>query len=92
MVNVSAHLAHELADRLDATVHEDYSGRGMFNKTCLGFSGHFSEIVFGLTLASVILENVGDAVDIEELANLRWETDNLGRSVIVYARDLHIED
>lgn len=62
---------HETADELGCEVYKDYSGRGMYGRTCYG-------------LAS---SDVSDSTIIEEAATrgLRGaRVDNLGRGVIVY--------
>lgn len=62
---------------IDGEIYENYSGRGMFGKTCLGVT------VENLEKALFLIGRESSGYSFgEELA--RFKTDNLGRSYIIY--------
>ena len=84
-------------DGEDATLHEDYSGRGMYGATCLAISGNFSPVSLGIIGAQAVLdilfENMTqeqrDSCDIEYefyegTTLIPTNVDSLGRGIIVY--------
>lgn len=58
----------------DAEVHEDYSGRGMYGRTCVGISTNAPGVVIGFLLAEA-------NVDFDDLPD---STDSMGLSTIYY--------
>lgn len=64
-------------DLIDEDVRYDYSGRGMYGRTCLGFVVDATDIVVGVALHQAL----GD--DAWEMARNAC-TDNMGRGAIVY--------
>ena len=76
-----------LAWDIGGEVYENYSGRGMFGKTCLGIT------VENLEKALFKLGRMATSEDLEfvtELENFR--TDNLGRDYIIYFPSIECED
>jgi hypothetical protein len=66
-----------LAWDIGGEVYENYSGRGMYGKTCMGITvDHLCKALFNLGRES---ENYDFAKELERL-----EVDNLGRSYIIY--------
>ena len=66
-----------LAWDIDGEVYENYSGRGMYGKTCLGITvENLEKALFKLGRESA------DGSFSKELE--RFETDSLGRSFIIY--------
>ena len=63
------------------SIREDYSGRGMFGKTCLGIVANN----IGKAVAA-ILRNIDDPDVIEEFAGVleNLHTDSMGKSSIFY--------
>ena len=73
-----------LAWDIGGEVYEDYSGRGMFGKTCLGITvENLEKSIFKLGKESA------DYDFSKELAN--FQTDSLGRSFIIYFPKLQKE-
>lgn len=78
-------------------VRDDYSGRGMYGKTCVGFVTD-SPIKFAMTLASVLTgwerdyDESGEDYDFPVWYDLTVATDNMARDAIVYFPNLQIED
>lgn len=71
------HDFENLADEIDGQTYENYSGRGMYGKTCMGIT------VENLEKA---LFKLGREYENYEFSKelYRFETDNLGRSFIIY--------
>lgn len=67
----------------DGDVRVDYSGRGMYGTTCVGFVIDGSEFGLAITMYDVLGEDVRD---------LTPSTDNMGRSTIVYFPNLHLAE
>ena len=82
--------ADEVAQILDCVawcdVHENYSGRGMYGETCLGFAGDIGAIELGVIMCDVL--GLDKAL---ELAN-RSASDSLGVGTITYFPGVTIED
>jgi hypothetical protein len=74
-----------LLDLEDEDVREDYSGRGMYGDTCLGFVTDKSDVRIGIAFAEVF--GFDDAWDLS--VNVR--TDAMGRSSIVYFPGVKVE-
>lgn len=70
--------AFEDAVRGDARIEEDYSGRGMYGESCVGFVGSDRDAaMFWLTLGQT------DG-DLARRLVRKMQTDSLGRSTIYY--------
>ena len=83
----------EFCDNEGLEFREDYSGRGMYGKTCIGFVGTFSEFELGMRLAAAIAEDdcLHDMDKIEtELMNPA--TDSMGLDTIIYWTNLRMEE
>ena len=72
-----------LGDDDDFSVREDYSGRGMFDATCVGFVHDCSAFELGVAIGAILGDNALD---------LRARTDSMGRSTITYFPNLAIAD
>lgn len=94
-LTISRYQLEEVADRLDlemgSDVRPDYSGRGMYGKTCVGVvtdsMGGF--VRFLLEVASEI--GLGSNDEIGDLAD-RTSRDSMGLSTIYYWRGLTVEE
>jgi hypothetical protein len=64
-------IVHEVAKRVNGTVREDYSGRGMFGKTCMG------------VVCDEAIEAIEQAASLGLFGAI---TDNMGKGWIVYWR------
>ena len=68
---------YRLASSIDGSVYEDYSGRGMYGKSCMGITvDNLERSIFRIGRESC------DFDFCEQLENFR--TDNLGRDYIIY--------
>jgi len=81
-------LYERLADDLELTFSDDYSGRAMYGETCWGVSGDARDAEIGFTFFEAAVEEGMDPTDYEEV---RWvrsllplRTDSMGRGVIWY--------
>lgn len=87
MPTITREEADQLARRLEDNFREDYSGRGMFGETCIGFTVdnetdrvHLDEV----------LEDVLGGTRAEALRD-SFTTDNMGLGHILYARGWTVE-
>ena len=64
-----------------ASVHEDYSGRGMFGETTPGIVSNAPAVLVGHLLAHAIMTHAPKTRPME-LLPLRW--DNMGMDIIYY--------
>lgn len=62
----------------DDDVRRDYSGRGMYGESCIGFVIDIPDVSLGVALCAVLGESI--AVDMARDA----QADSMGRSTIVY--------
>lgn len=77
----------DLAEMKDLTFHSDYSGRGMYGRTCLGVSGSEADLwQFALYLGNA---NEGELLDIFSEAP---SVDNLGNDRIWYWPNLNVDN
>jgi len=99
------HICEELEQNdVDFTVHEDYSGRGMYGDICVGFSSeNVMAVVFRLGMVIAELTNNDNPNEdwtdwLEDnkysLCDLftRGITDSLGLKTIVYFKGLQVEN
>ena len=70
-------LITETAERLDISVRDDYSGRGMYGRYCIGITGDLSDLV---RLVSRVIEDAEE--EVPELANIA--SDSMGYDKIFY--------
>lgn len=99
MAQISKELFEKLENRLvdfDIKVHEGYSGRGMYGRSCIGFSFcdtvsffcyHFQEEILQL---QAIYETEEEREELDELYHCFLEgaeQDSLGMGVIIYNRN-----
>lgn len=69
-----------------ARVHLDYSGRGMYGETCVGFVAHSTHLIHAV-VADIFR---ADGLTLRDVA-LLMSTDNMGLSYIGYFRDAVVE-
>lgn len=74
---ITASQLEEIADQVDGTVRDDYSGRGMYGKTCFGIVADNS-VLLGAALIITLGEDLG-----LQMAE-KTVTDSMGRSTIFY--------
>lgn len=75
-------ILEEFADGMDVTFYADYSGRGMYGDTCIGFvTGELNR--FLLEFGAFFNESNSLSFDIGPFAE-RIRTDNMGYDTIVY--------
>ena len=83
-------LVSELDENYDDVIRSDYSGRGMYDDTCLGYTGEFPTRfallranAIGTDGSSVVALNVDELLDqLTDLGEPR--TDSLGLGTITY--------
>ena len=64
---------YDVADQIGGRVRESYSGRGMYGKTCYG----------------IVCEDTTECIEAAAERGIRGaETDSMGRSFIVYWRNI----
>mgnify|MGYP007100040836 FL=1 len=72
----------EIADEAsyygDVEPYLNYSGRGMYGDTCVGFSGDVSEMLLGIAATQVL--GIGEA----RILATKAHTDSMGMGIIVY--------
>jgi hypothetical protein len=71
-----------IAERVDScddniAVRANYSGRGMYGKGCLAFTGNFSQVALGCAMR-VVLDDAADELGDEACV------DNMGLGIVVY--------
>lgn len=76
----------ELEGEFDEDFRPDYSGRGMYGKTCIGYTGEYP-FYFAARLAYLL--NDGDEMDANDLVYAieglpECSTDSMGRGTIYY--------
>lgn len=78
----------QVAYDLDIRVYEDYSGRSMFGRTCLGLvvSDHIGQVVRFFVRLGYLDENLQ-----ENLLDAQMRHDDLGMDTIVYFPDVAVE-
>ena len=90
-------LAQYIKDKCEyletASFRSNYSGRGMYGKSCVGISGSTSECNDIIT--DIIIDMYDDKYD--DFRNavktlLSYSTDNMGYGIIMYWPDLQFED
>jgi hypothetical protein len=94
MLTVATVTASELDDIADALnldpddcIRTDYSGRGMYDQTCVGFVVADSDLLMlGVVLADIL--GAGRATILARNAR----TDSMGRDTIVYFPGVAVED
>lgn len=79
-------LAERLSLIIDGEIHPDYSGRGMFGKTTVGFScDSTSELIAEIISNAHEFVNYDDEDYIEpEFSNVTLSMDSMGLGVIIY--------
>lgn len=82
----------------DFSARTDYSGRGMYGNTCIGFVIDANPIYLAMGIGSILrdMENNEELVDVDGnyfgWYDLRVETDSMGLSSILYFPNLSIAD
>lgn len=90
-MNIPTALAEAIADRLEVDVRTDYSGRGMYGRTCFGFVGGPRDLVKFLLELSDLLDEF-DEVDGDLEAWYDMSQDNMGYDTIYYWPLIHVVD
>ena len=91
-------ILQDFANQNNIDFVDNYSGRGMFGRTCIGFSGNFDPFTLGFNLAQYLLD-VEDDDDSEillseifydgsELDEAYLDAYSLGLGSIVYFPDI----
>jgi hypothetical protein len=75
-------LLQSFCDEYDYEFRTDYSGRGMYGKTCIGFVIDSSPFIVALTLAQFCYENDSDVI--EFLHQEGCCQDSMGHNTIIY--------
>jgi hypothetical protein len=75
----------ELADMdIDAELREDYSGRGMYGKKCLGIVANCSGVQIGMAFALALFDQTND-LDMQTLIDVTPKrSDSMGKDFIYY--------
>jgi hypothetical protein len=89
-------LSTEQFERLEEAVGElypDYSGRGMYGATCLGYVTDEGPAKFQMQLAKIL---AGESPDLEQVEDMVEElgapsSDSMGLSAIYYYRGIQVE-
>lgn len=76
------------AKDMDLEFRSDYSGRGMYGESCIGFVGDISPFDLGLHLATRFQE---DSEMLEMFLNDSSKLDNMGLDTILYFPDIQIK-
>lgn len=77
----------DLAYDADGTAYPNYSGRGMYGKTCVGIVIEESDLLkLGVSIANLFDD------DTKEYLVDNYKTDTMGRQIIVYWQGLTCED
>jgi len=84
-MNISSSVAQAIADVADAELYEDYSGRGMYGRTCLGFATS-NQAALGRAIGRELPED-----EAEQLLD-HMHTDSLGLRTIVYFPGVRLDD
>ena len=84
-------ILQDFANNNNISFVEEYSGRGMYGETCIGFSGNIDLFTLGFNLAQYLLD-VDEDSDflLSELFCEGSESDSLGRGTIVYFPNISI--
>lgn len=79
-------IVREMQDAGDyeINVRTDYSGRGMYGDECIGFVTDYTAFTLGLIMSHVL--------GFEEALELSPSEDQMGRSSIVYFRNLQLAE
>ena len=86
MATITRPQLEQITDALDLDyddVREDYSGRSMYGRTCLGFTTDATAYRLGVIMARVL----GDEAD-----DLSCVSDSMGMGMIYYFPGLTVED
>lgn len=77
----------DLAYDADGTAYPNYSGRGMYGKTCVGIVIEENDLLkLGISIANLFDD------DVKEYLADNYKTDTMGHKVIVYWQGLTCED
>ena len=83
-------LLEHFADQNDYEFRDEYSGRGMFGKECIGFTIDESHIKFAMKLQIMLTDSGEEALSLQMQRNCA--TDSMGRNgTIVYFPTVHTE-
>ena len=87
-------ILQDFANNNNISFVEEYSGRGMYGETCIGFSGNIDLFTLGFNLAQYLLDVEDDDDDddseilLSEIFYDGSELDSLGLDTIVYFPDV----
>jgi len=84
-------LLEEFANEYDCRLRTDYSGRGMYGQSCIGFVTDLPPFSLGLELALFLdRENKSEMIDI--FSQARVNQDSMGLSSITYFPSIQAEE
>ena len=90
MREITLEQAEMVAEYMSADLRADYSGRGMYGKSCVGFvTGDWGDFIGGL------VELVRDHGDEDWFNDIDWSivhSDSMGFSTIIYLPYLKVSD
>lgn len=87
-MNIGFNTLSEIASAVDGDTYANYSGRGMYGRTCVGIVLEDSEL---LKLGMAITDIVEDESLVNRLVG-GYSTDSLGLRTIVYWQGVTCED
>lgn len=72
----------------DSTIRTDYSGRGMYGRTCVGYTGE-NVLMFAFRLAVTLAEQINDPAELFDVEDMLEaigspSTDSLGWNTLYY--------
>ena len=94
----------DFADQFDAQIVSDYSGRGMYGQTCIGFITNYNNpnlFQLGFNLCSFIFNELANNNDddnemlnelLDTLSRCSASTDSMGLDTIIYFPTIQYKD
>ena len=84
-------LLKEFANEYDCKLRTNYSGRGMYGKSCIGFVTDLSPFSLGLELA-LFLNREDRTEMVDTFSQTRVNEDSMGLSNIIYFPSRQVEE
>jgi hypothetical protein len=84
-------LLKEFANEYDCKLRTNYSGRGMYGKSCIGFVTDLSPFSLGLELA-LFLNREDRTEMVDTFSQTRVNEDSMGLSNIIYFPSIQAEE
>lgn len=88
-MNIDFETLETIADEVGGEVRTNYSGRGMYGKTCVGIVLDDSNL---LALGVAIADNIVRDYELRERLTSNYSTDSMGYNTIVYWIGVTCED